>query len=132
MVGARPWLVLDCAHNPASARALAAALGEYLEYDALTLVIGIALDKDAAGVTSLLCPLADRVIVTAARNPRALSPAQLLAVVRQQWDGPAVAVPAVSEALDLARQTAAERDAICVTGSFLVVGEAMEYLGLEA
>jgi folylpolyglutamate synthase/dihydropteroate synthase len=34
--------------------------------------------------------------------------------------------PTVAAALDLARSLAGERDAICITGSFYVVGEAME------
>ena len=131
IVGARPWLVLDCAHNPASMRALVSTLQSQLDYEKLTLVVGISADKDTAGMARVLCPAVDRIILTAANLPRALSVDELLPVVREHCDGPTWRAPAVPEAIALARQVTTERDAICITGSFFVVGEAMEYLGVE-
>ena len=131
VVKPRPWLVLDCAHNPASMRALVATLQSWLEYDKLTLVVGISADKDAAGMTRILCPAVDRIIVTAANLPRALSVDELLPVVQEHCEVPAQAAPTVPEAIEVARQVTTEQDAICITGSFFVVGEAMKYLGVE-
>ncbi len=131
VAGARPWLIIDCAHNPASARALISALRRHLEYDGLTLVVGISADKDVKQILSILCPAADQVIVTQADNPRALAAEHLAAVVRQQFAGPISVAPAVSEAVELAGEVTTEREAICITGSFFVAGEAMKHLGLE-
>jgi len=131
VAGARPWLIIDCAHNPASARALISALRRHLEYDGLTLVVGISADKDIKQILHILCPAADRIIVTQAANPRALAAEHLAAAVRQQFAGLISVAPAVTEAIKLAGKVTTEREAICITGSFFVAGEAMEYLGLE-
>ncbi len=128
---ARPWLIIDCAHNPASAQALISALCRHLQYDGLTLVVGISTDKDSKQILGILCPAADRIIVTQADNPRALAAEHLAAVVRQQFAGPISVVPAVTEAIKLAGEVTTEREAICITGSFFVVGEAMQHLGIE-
>ncbi len=131
VAGARPWLIIDCAHNPASVRALTSALRRHLEYDGLTLVVGISADKDVKQILGILCPAADQVIVTQADIPRALAAEHLAAVVRRQFTGPISVAPAVSEAVELAREVTTEQEAICITGSFFVAGEAMEHLGLE-
>ncbi len=131
VAGACPWLIIDCAHNPASARALTSALCRHLEYDGLTLVVGISADKDIKQILGILCPAADRIIVTQAANPRALAAEHLAVAVRQQFTGPISVAPAVTEAVKLAGEVTTEREAICITGSFFVAGEAMEHLGLE-
>ncbi len=131
VVGARPWLVIDCAHNPASARALTSALRRHLQYDGLTLVVGISADKDVEQILRILCPVADRIIVTQADNPRALATEHLAVAVRQQFAGPILAAPTVTEAVKLAGEVTTESEAICITGSFFVAGEAIRYLGLE-
>ena len=131
VAGARPWLIIDCAHNPASARALTSALRRHLQYDKLTMVVGISADKDVKQILGILCPAADRVIVTQADNPRALPAEHLAAMVRRQFTGPISVVPAMSKAVELAREVATEQEAIAITGSFFVAGEAMEHLGLD-
>ncbi len=131
VVEACPWLILDCAHNPASLRALVSVLPRHLNYDRLTVVLGISAEKDAARIVRILCPAADQIVVTAADNPRALSVAGLRAVVEKHWTGPVQVAPTVPEAVALGRRIAGSSDALCVTGSFFVVGEAMEHLGLE-
>jgi len=131
VAGARPWLIIDCAHNPASARALTSALRRHLKYDKLTMVVGISADKDVNQILHILCPAADRIIVTQADNPRALPAKQLAAVAGRQCKCRAAVTTSVPEALDLAYELATKKDAVCVTGSFFVAGEAMEHLGLE-
>lgn len=128
---ARPWLIIDCAHNPASARALTSALHRHLEYDKLTMVVGISADKDIKQILGILCPAADRVIVTQADNPRALPAEHLAEAVRQEFAGPIWVTPTVKEAVELSGEVTTQREAICITGSFFVAGEAMEHLGLE-
>jgi len=131
VAAARPWLVIDCAHNPASARALTSALRRHLQYEKLTLVVGISADKDVKQILHILCPAADRIIVTQADNPRAMESKQLAALVREQCKHPAAVTTSVPEAVDLAQELTTANDAVCVTGSFFVVGEAMQHLGLE-
>ena len=78
---ALPWrggrVLLDGAHNPAGAQALAAAL-RGLGIDRVPLVFGAAVDKDLQGVTEALRPHASHVILTrAALSPRAAGPEEL-------------------------------------------------------
>jgi len=55
---ARGFLVLDGAHNPAGAGALAASLRDVFGEVRITFVLGILTDKDAAGIVAALAPLA--------------------------------------------------------------------------
>jgi len=125
---ARPWLVLDCAHNEPSTTALAAALPEYLQFRRLILILGISQDKDAAAIASRLAPLADHVILTQARLRRAMLLEDLHQRTAGIWLAEPELIPRVRAALDRARQIAGPHDCICVTGSFFVVGEAVAYI----
>jgi dihydrofolate synthase/folylpolyglutamate synthase len=127
VIGTGPRLVLDGAHNVGGARALAASLATYFPDARPTLVMGIHADKDVAGILAVLAPLAGRLIVTAAANPRAASPAMLARHVPA--GAPAAEIAAtVREALD--RVLAPPRPAVaCVTGSLSLIGEALGHLG---
>lgn len=127
---ARPWLVFDCAHNPASAHALARALPEYLDYDSLVLVVGMSEDKDIAGFAQELSGLGAQVILTRAALSRALPAEELRVRGGASW-AEAQVIPDVSEACHRARDLAGPAGAVCITGSFYVVGEAMGALGIE-
>ncbi|MHA0035722.1 bifunctional folylpolyglutamate synthase/dihydrofolate synthase [Deinococcus sp. PESE-13] len=77
-------VLLDGAHNPSGAQALAQALRPLLAASGrarLPIIFGAAEDKDLGGVAAELLPLASRVILTrAALSPRAADPAQLAAL----------------------------------------------------
>jgi dihydrofolate synthase/folylpolyglutamate synthase len=119
------WLVLDGAHNPAGARALAASLQAYFGDAPTTLVVGVLRDKDAAGILRPLLARARRVVLTASASPRAAAPDDLRALVPATL--PAAVAPSISEALALAEEGA--RDPIlCVAGSLALVGDALRHL----
>src|SRR5581483_9537416 len=61
-----PDLVLDGAHNPAGAAALAAYIREFCSGRPVWMVYGAMRDKAIEEVSSQLFPLADRLILTAA------------------------------------------------------------------
>jgi dihydrofolate synthase/folylpolyglutamate synthase len=130
VVGAAPQLVLDGAHNGASAEALADTLRSFAADRPVSLVIGINRDKDARAVLRPLLATAGRVWVTqTADNPRALSVTDLARACRRLGF-------AVIERPDLAsalREATADPYAVvCVTGSLLLVGQARTALGLPA
>jgi len=125
---ARPWLVLDCAHNEPSAAALAAALPEHLQFDRLVLVMGVSRDKNVEAMARWFAPLAGHVILTEARLHRAMPVADLAQRTEGIWQVKPECIVHVRAALDRARRVAGPRDCICITGSFFVVGEAMAYL----
>jgi len=139
--GGEPEFVLDVAHNPAGAWALRSTLSNCYEERRLILVFGAMRDKAIGEIAEILFPLAERVIVTSADNPRSATPEEIReAAVRTQSDielaGNVTA--AVERARILAvsdkgvRPTGSGRsDAVVViTGSIYVVGEAMRTLGV--
>jgi dihydrofolate synthase/folylpolyglutamate synthase len=122
ILGRDPVLILDGAHNPGGARALAGSLRAYFPGQPVIFVVGISADKDAAGILDALLPLASRVIFTAASNARAASPASLLAL---RPDDPRIET-AGSPAKALARAMGPPRPPIiCVAGSLFLVGEVL-------
>lgn len=126
-----PFIVIDGAHSPASAEALSDTIREVFRYERLILVVGLMSDKDVQGIGRVLCPLADVIITTqVSENPRAM-PADEIA---KSWSGLGVqpdVYPNVDEAIGLAQSIAGASDLICVTGSMILVGEAMKALGIE-
>jgi dihydrofolate synthase / folylpolyglutamate synthase len=69
-----PEIILDGAHNPAGARALAAYIDRFYANRAITLIYGAMRDKAVEEIAGILFPRAVRVIATAPRQPRALAP----------------------------------------------------------
>ena len=131
VVETRPWLVLDCAHNVMSLRALARTLAESLHYRRLILVFGMSADKEIAPAAAEVAPLADAVILTQAMMHRAQWASELTRSTWEVWRVAPHVRWTVAEALAHARELAAPEDCICVTGSIFVVGEALEALGAE-
>jgi dihydrofolate synthase/folylpolyglutamate synthase len=127
IVGEQPTLVLDAAHNPAGARALAASLREIFGSASLTLVLGVSRDKDAAAMLAALAPLAHRLILTRAAVPRAADPEALRRLAPARVPLVETAASA-AEALAMATSPA-KTDVVCVAGSLFLVGEVLGRLG---
>ena len=124
-VSERPEIVLDGAHNPAGARALAAYIGRFYQGRKVRLIFGAMRDKAVAEIGGILFPLAQEVIATAPRQARALAAETLAAVA----DHPRLRVARdIEEALAMAREDAGANDAIFVTGSLFLVAEARAIL----
>jgi dihydrofolate synthase/folylpolyglutamate synthase len=120
-------VVLDGAHNGASAAALAETLRACARGRSIALVVGINRDKDARAVLRPLLDLADRVWATqTANNVRALPAAELGRLCRRLGAHPVVE-PDPGAAIDGARQSGS---LVCVTGSLMLVGQARAHLGL--
>jgi dihydrofolate synthase/folylpolyglutamate synthase len=124
-----PPVLVDGAHNPQAAVALAEYLKKALDlYSRIILVLGIMGDKDREGIMKPLIPLASEVIVTAPGYGRAASPHLLAAEARSMGAFPKTA-PTVAEAIAMAEGLCTQGDLIVVTGSFYTIGEAKEALG---
>jgi dihydrofolate synthase / folylpolyglutamate synthase len=121
--GTVPEILLDGAHNPAGARVLAKYIEDFHQNTKVWLVYGTMRDKAVEEVTGLLFPLAHKIILTAPDNPRALRPESL-----QEHYPEAVVAPSLASAIEIARREAAPEDAIFITGSLFVVGEARSLL----
>ena len=122
-----PRVVLDGAHNPAKAAALARALEATFPHRSLLLVCGTLLNKDTAGIVAALAPSADVVIATQPLQAhRKVTPAEEVAEVARRHCQSVEVSPVPQEALDRAIALAQPDDLVCVTGSISLVGEIRE------
>jgi dihydrofolate synthase / folylpolyglutamate synthase len=129
IIGAQPRIILDGAHNEASAAMLAQTLGRVITGGNIILVIGVSRDKDVAGICKHLIPLARQCVITRADNPRALPTDDIANRLGQYLEpGRIVQAQDVPQALDSARRSARQDDTIVVTGSLFIVGEARQIL----
>jgi len=118
-ISPNPDILLDGAHNPAGARALASYLQRFYPHRKLWLIYGAMRDKSIDEIAGILFPLADELVFTASDSPRALRPEALV-----QLAGAGRATPHIGVALDLVHGEASPEDVIVITGSLFLVGEA--------
>jgi len=115
-------LILDGAHNPHGARALAAALGD----ERPVLVLAVSADKDVRAIVKELAPAVRAIVATRYQQDRALDPEALAAIARELAGDVRVA-PDLRSAVELARTIGSP---IAIAGSLFIVGEArVAYLG---
>jgi dihydrofolate synthase / folylpolyglutamate synthase len=123
-----PLIVLDGAHNPAGAEALARTLTEAFTWSRMHVVLAVSSNKDVDGVIAALAPLAD--LWYPARNESIRSFAAEHVAERVAEAGGRVAdLGTVQESLAAARDAAATDDLILVTGSLYTVADARRALG---
>jgi len=119
-VSEQPEVIIDGAHNPAGTRALAAYIRRFYSGRRIWIVYGALRDKAVSEMASVLFPLADRLILTAPANTRAMPPEDIAA--------PGARIThSISEAIALFSE-AAPRDVIFITGSLYLAGEARALL----
>jgi len=124
VLGRRPLVVLDCAHNVASARALVQTLVTSFPPARRRLVFAVAADKDVPGILRELAPhFAHAYLTRFGSNPRSVPPEQLAEVLRRDGRLPFTVCATPAEAWQAARAAADADDLICVTGSVFVAGE---------
>ena len=131
LVGARPWLVVDGAHNADSVDALLRALAATFAYERLVLVFGTMGDKDIDGMVAAVCEQRTRlgaIITTQGQSPRATPARELMTDFVVASPPVMAAFDYVGDALTYARQIAAPTDLICLTGSLALAGEALRWI----
>ena len=125
VLGQQPWLVIDGAHNAASAVALAETLQTCFPPTPRTLVFGTTREKDLEGQLRALIPLFDVIIATRyVENPRSVAPETIAAATMELAGCSAQITSDPAEALDLARRLTSPDGLICVTGSLFLAAEA--------
>jgi dihydrofolate synthase/folylpolyglutamate synthase len=123
----RRWL-LDGAHNPAGARALAAETGSYSRGGRVIAVVGILDDKDAAGIVAALEPHVDQWIAMTADCGRAIPAPQLGLAIAGVTRRPCRVEPLPAAALQAAVCASSGDDLILVAGSFYTIAAALREL----
>lgn len=124
VVATDPLVVLDGAHNPAGADALARALAESFRGRRTNFVVSILEDKDTEAILTRLLPQADRTILTRSSHPRAADPQRLASCA----DVPVEVVESLPEAINRALEDSGACDMVVICGSLYAVGEARDHL----
>ncbi len=132
-----PAIVLDAAHNPHGAAAVADALEDSFAFAPLVGVVGVMGDKDAAGLLEAFEPHFEHLVVTQNSTQRAMRVERLAEIAEGIYGEDRVTVvPRLAEAIDVAAGIAEQGSvdaissgAVLVTGSVVTVGEARRLLG---
>ena len=120
-------ILLDGAHNPASAAALRTAFEKEFPEIRPVLLLGVLADKDWATMAKTLAPLARSVWLVPVNSARTLAPEKLRPICREA--NPAAPAKACSS-LEAALEETRQEPFVVITGSLYLVGEAMELLRL--
>jgi len=119
----RPTIVLDVAHNPQAARALAATLGDMGFHPRTHAVFAMLADKDIDGVVAAVAPRVDDWFVAPLPGPRGASAVRIAQAIEDAGVS-AQSIHAfgdVQQAFAAAQERANEADRIAAFGSFLTV-----------
>jgi dihydrofolate synthase/folylpolyglutamate synthase len=131
IVRRQPTVVLDGAHNAAAAEKLALTAREHFAAQPRTLILGILRDKNCEEMCAILAPLAERILCVPVPSERTGDPHDLA-----RWCRHANPLAEVSVAGNLsdayARAASRPDDAILITGSLFLVGEALGRLGFAS
>lgn len=125
-----PTIILDAAHNPHGAKAIAETIQSEFTFDDVTGIVALMADKDALGILQALEPVMNQIIVTTNSAARSMSVGDLEALATQVFGADRVfAQPTLADAIDKAikdsvRPLSEESLAILITGSVVTVGEA--------
>jgi dihydrofolate synthase / folylpolyglutamate synthase len=130
IVPGEPPIVLDGAHDVASAKALRRSLSQLFPQGKMIFVLGVSQDKDLEGIVEELLPAAEAVIVTAANSPRSASLEALAEVCRRHFPDLICRTAKDTESALAQAREGREGKVVVVTGSLYLVGEAMAALGI--
>ncbi len=115
-------LLLDGAHNPAGAIVLRDFLSEHFSAVPITLIFGVMADKEIGEMSEILFPIAQKIIATKAKNPRAAEP-EKISENAEKFGWEMICIESVNEALAEAMRITPKDGLICVCGSLFLVGE---------
>jgi len=127
-----PTVIVDAAHNPHGATALADTIRNEFDFESIFCVLGILGEKDVKGVLKALEPVVDRLIVTKSDSPRALPVAELFAEAVLVFGNDRVfkeddlnsAITYAMEQATLINQVSDGVSAVLITGSVVTAGSA--------
>lgn len=125
-----PTIILDAAHNPHGAKAIAETIQSEFTFDDVTGIVALMADKDAIGILQALEPVMNQIIVTTNSSERSMNVADLTKLATQVFGADRVfAEENLEDAIDRAikdsvRPLSDETLAILITGSVVTVGQA--------
>lgn len=136
IIRSEPILILDGAHNAASARALAKSLRFFARKNRLreskfVFLVSLAKDKDIVGFLREVAPVAKEIIFTTSPNPRCADPQDLKRTMSEISPVTSGAECDISCAFERAKERAGRSGVLVVTGSFYLLGEIKKTISNE-
>lgn len=123
--------ILDVAHNPQAGHVLSEQIADLAPDGRLTAVVGMLADKDVEAFAGALADVVDDWIAVTVGAGRAEPADSLASRIANSTGKPCLAIDSMETALGTADNRAARGDRILVTGSFYVVGPALEWLATD-
>nr|WP_237439408.1 folylpolyglutamate synthase/dihydrofolate synthase family protein [Amycolatopsis rubida] len=140
-VRAAPAVLVDAAHNPMGARALATTITDEFNFRRLVAVVGVLADKDARGILDALEPVVSDIVVTRGSSPRSLPVEDLAELAASIFGEDRVLAEgdletAIETAIGLVEQNDDPEEplaggGVLVTGSVVTAGDARTLFGKE-
>ncbi|SDY15495.1 dihydrofolate synthase / folylpolyglutamate synthase [Amycolatopsis xylanica] len=140
-VRAAPTVILDSAHNPHGARALAQALTDEFAFRKLAAVVAVMSEKDALGILEALEPAISDIVVTVNSSPRSMPLLELNDLAISVFGEDRVRAEssldaAVETAIGLVEQHDDPEEplaggGVLITGSVVTAGDARTLFGKE-
>ena len=124
-----PTILLDAAHNPHGAKALAETIESEFTFDEVIGVVASFGDKDVRGILLALEPIMNEIIVTSNSSPRAMKLSDLEKLAIEIFGKDRVtAIESLAAAIDQAikdakRPLSDDSVGVLITGSVITVGE---------
>jgi dihydrofolate synthase/folylpolyglutamate synthase len=124
-----PTILLDAAHNPHGAKALAETIENEFTFDEVIGVVASFGDKDVRGILLALEPIMNEIIVTSNSSPRAMKLSDLEKLAIEIFGKDRVtAIESLAAAIDQAikdakRPLSDDSVGVLITGSVITVGE---------
>jgi len=125
VLGHQPYVIIDCAHNTDSAKALAATLQQYFPDLQPWFVVAILNDKDIPAILRQLLPRARGAFFARSHHPRATDPRQLQEAAAH-FAIPTAVIEDVGHATRRALEQVGHDGLVVATGSLTTSGEARE------
>lgn len=141
-VRSAPAVLVDAAHNPHGARALAESLSSEFSFRRLVAVVSTLGDKDAVGILRELESVVEELVLTKNSSPRAMEPDALATLAKDIFGPNRILVEprlddAVEAAINMAEETTDPSDPVAgggvvITGSVVTAGEGRALFGKES
>ena len=131
-----PTVIIDAAHNPYGAAAIAKTISTEFDFQMLVAVVAVLADKDVDGILQQLSTAVDYIITTQSNSPRALDSAELAKIASKYFKPEQIevisdlggAITYAIEKVNLSNQVSDGPGAVLITGSVVTAGMARGFI----
>ena len=131
-----PTVIIDAAHNPHGAAAIAKTISTEFDFQLVVAVVAVLADKDVDGILQQLSTAVDYIITTQSNSPRALNSGELAKIASKYFKSEQIevisdlggAITYAIEKVNLSNQVSDGPGAVLITGSVVTAGMARGFV----